>query len=476
MKQLNVIVPYRNRESHLRRFIPALEKHLESKDIQFSISVVEQLNNKPFNRGKLLNIGYELSKDDADYFCFHDVDLIPDEVDYSYSEYPVHLATNLSKDNYSECWEYYFGGVTLFNKQDFININGYSNEYWGWGFEDDDLLRRCVNFGLKVEEIEVKVPIFYGLGSVYFNGTSSYCSLIFGNKNLRSIFKKDFSILTTFLPDKVSYVDDVSGCIWSIPELGFHLLFSDKESVDLISTNTEGEKIVCQKIYRLIDRIPIFSVVSYDNKNSDLNFYINGELIGSIKIDLNKVDAQENMYLGIENPNGHPNKYFYKGQIFEHAIFDRKISNKEVNDLFFKRRGRSLTQSFNSYKSENLCSYYDFNHYDGDTFFDLSKNNVENLNVDVISGVLNEDSYFTKRIVKKLPVRRKSKFLCLFHKTEGWVGKGWKQPETYINQKYYFNSGNEIDFVLNDGLSNLKYNIDSSKKLTKKSTLYKVSF
>ena len=46
MKQLNVIVPYRNRESHLRRFIPALEKYLESKDIQFSVSIVEQLNNK----------------------------------------------------------------------------------------------------------------------------------------------------------------------------------------------------------------------------------------------------------------------------------------------------------------------------------------------------------------------------------------------------------------------------------------------
>ena len=96
--------------------------------------------------------------------------------------------------------------------------------------------------------------------------------------------------------------------------------------------------------------------------------------------------------------------------------------------------------------------------------------------MDVISGVLNEDSYFTKRIVKKLPVRRKSKFLCLFHKTEGWVGKGWKQPETYINQKYYFNSGNKIDSVLNDGLSNIEYTMDSSKKLTKKSTLYKVSF
>ena len=33
----------------------------------------------------------------------------------------------------------------------------------------------------------------------------------------------------------------------------------------------------------------------------------------------------------------------------------------------------------------------------------------------------------------------------------------------------------EIDIFI-DGLSNLKYKIDSSKKLTKKSTLYKVSF
>ena len=45
------------------------------------------------------------------------------------------------------------------------------------------------------------------------------------------------------------------------------------------------------------------------------------------------------MYLGIENPNGHPNKYFYKGQIFEHAIFNSKISNKEVDDLFNTNEG-----------------------------------------------------------------------------------------------------------------------------------------
>ena len=27
-------------------------------------------------------------------------------------------------------------------------IDGYSNKYWGWGFEDDDLLFRCKEAGL----------------------------------------------------------------------------------------------------------------------------------------------------------------------------------------------------------------------------------------------------------------------------------------------------------------------------------------
>ena len=36
----------------------------------------------------------------------------------------------------------YFGGVSALSTSDFIRINGFSNEYWGWGGEDDDLYRR----------------------------------------------------------------------------------------------------------------------------------------------------------------------------------------------------------------------------------------------------------------------------------------------------------------------------------------------
>jgi hypothetical protein len=50
-----------------------------------------------------------------------------------------------------ENWNSFFGGVVLFDNAAFERINGYSNAYWGWGFEDTELRRRGEIAGLEIE-------------------------------------------------------------------------------------------------------------------------------------------------------------------------------------------------------------------------------------------------------------------------------------------------------------------------------------
>lgn len=146
--KLSIIIPFRDRENHLQIF---LKNIINKANQEFDVLVVEQFNNKPFNRGKLLNIGFDYKKNTSDYFCFHDVDMIPTDVDYSYSENPVHIATKTSQFDYKMPYNGYCGGVVIFNKKDFIKINGFSNDYWGWGAEDDDLNCRISKNKIKLE-------------------------------------------------------------------------------------------------------------------------------------------------------------------------------------------------------------------------------------------------------------------------------------------------------------------------------------
>lgn len=148
MEKLAVIVPYRNREEHLQEFIPYMEKILTEEEIPFEIFIIEQADKKPFNRAKLLNVGFNKAKE-FDYFAFHDVDMLPVDSDYSYPDGPTHLASEVEQFNWGLPYDGYFGGVTLFDKQSFVDINGYSNEYWGWGAEDDDVLHRCMSRGIE---------------------------------------------------------------------------------------------------------------------------------------------------------------------------------------------------------------------------------------------------------------------------------------------------------------------------------------
>lgn len=141
-----IIIPYRDnlkqdRKSQLNKFL----QHFKDKSPYIPILVIEQSqDNKKFNRGALLNIGYELSKNNYDTFIFHDVDLLPDDDLLKYYNkkplLPLHLGFQQTKYNYFHL----MGGVLSISKEDFIKTNGFPNNFWGWGGEDDDFKFRLI--------------------------------------------------------------------------------------------------------------------------------------------------------------------------------------------------------------------------------------------------------------------------------------------------------------------------------------------
>jgi len=93
--KLGIIVPYRHRERDLDIFLNHMTNYFKDQDLRYEIIIVDQDDGKQFNRGMLLNIGYTYAKKSkCTYMVFHDVDMLPVNVDYSYSDIPLHMATD----------------------------------------------------------------------------------------------------------------------------------------------------------------------------------------------------------------------------------------------------------------------------------------------------------------------------------------------------------------------------------------------
>jgi predicted glycosyltransferase involved in capsule biosynthesis len=127
-----------------------MEATLTRQKIPFAIKIIEQANNLPFNKGILFNVGYLISQN-FDYYCFHDIDMLPIQADYSYSEDPIHLAVKVEQFGWKLPYETFFGGVTIYTKTTFEKINGFSQRYWGWGGEDDEMYQRCLKASINIE-------------------------------------------------------------------------------------------------------------------------------------------------------------------------------------------------------------------------------------------------------------------------------------------------------------------------------------
>jgi len=475
--KLGVIIPYREREEHLERFIEHFTEFMSDKKINYQIFVIEQYDIKPFNRGRLLNIGYKIAiSQGCDYICFHDVDMLPEEVDYSYPTKPTHLASQLSNYNYSVPYDEYFGGVTLFNKYDFELVNGYSNEYTGWGYEDDDLLNRCYEkkLPMDVEWIGDPSKTSRDLTFVNFDGKKSFVEI--HSNQIKSIFKDSYTISLWLKLDDIQ--DRRTNHYGIVSRPGYHTgIFIDRDNrlyCEMWSGNKKGDKTewnvtsnVFGKDYFTQNTESLLHLTMvHDRENKILKFFINGKHVdNSPKNYMGDLYVHEDfsVYLGAAHPDYTTKSAFFKGGMTELCFWNTDLSDKEVKSVYNNSIPINPKKTNHDYKSvKNLVGYYDFKTHVQNKIFDVS----ENENHIFSKGAWFKDENLILGNYKISPHRRNGKYIVLPHeKTKG----NEENHKLFLNKK-----DRKIDYLV-DGLTTLKYKIYNKEKFMKKHWIYSVS-
>lgn len=453
--RLGVVVPYRNRPNHLQTFIVRIGHYLSSKEIDYEIIIVNQDDSKLFNRGMLLNIGFiHAQKLRCTHVVFHDVDMIPVDVDYSASDFPIHLATKfvaINGEKERTIFEEYFGGVTLFPVETFKQINGFSNKYWGWGYEDTDLLHRCRKHNINLDTITIPNVGKKGQ-ALKFNGVNSFieCDNTIDLNN-------DATFFVTFYPETCILNHERNSdeyTVFSIPGWDFAICYNSFLRYNFCAFDNKHKPLFINSDIKVNYKTNIIVVLNASEKI--IRVYQDGIFIGETEKYQKLYFYKKNpkFYLGVGKPNREKIPNYFKGTISNFAYWSKMLDENEIIDIS-KNINQPLTKSFESYNSnDHLEIYYDSNIVEDYQLIDLTKkgNNGIIQNCEII------DEDYEDVVKVQIPHRRQSLFRCLKHDENGFVNGGWKDQSIRWNQLRFHN---EVllndDLMKNDGLSDLKY-------------------
>jgi hypothetical protein len=158
---LAVFMPYRGAGGvdDLQELCANLPAHLARLGIRHRLYLVRQVDELPFNRGALVNAALRLfthgqpgpiSPFEFDYLAVHDIDRFPVLGGNAANAKIATACSNATAEYYS------FpstsprvlhplslaGGVLVLQRSQYEAVRGFSNQYWGWGEEDNDLFLR----------------------------------------------------------------------------------------------------------------------------------------------------------------------------------------------------------------------------------------------------------------------------------------------------------------------------------------------
>lgn len=470
--KLGVCVPYRNREAHLKEFIPRVGKYLEGQGIDYQIYFAHQVDDKLFNRGATKNIAAKHAfEDGCDYIVWHDIDMIPDMeggCDYTFpKDKPRHIATNISQMNYELKYEEYFGGAILFSKEQVEKTNGYSNDYWDWGMEDDDLFWRCVLEGYGEESFMefTNEPQEY----LSFNGENSYVEIPC-TRSLRNLTSRSHTISVLVRAHQqeekvpIWLVGDLDRrfCEYPIlrrPGYDYGLSYNNSRTYTSQLWNNQKDHIYSW-MKRYENQWSWVTLVVDDNK---VHFYMNGKE-SDARWGTGTHSPQE--FEGMLKRYGNVNYYlgttpsvseddisrWFKGDIADVKMWNRALTSEEVKDL-----GTDPTE-------DGLVLHYDFK---GGSTEDRSENGNDGVsyNCELNTGEIK----IPHTIV---PHRVPGRMTCLPHEDEGLIKVGgvdkWAKGETTArNEKRFVHQMQQGKWdYKTDGINSLKYELVSIEEIT----------
>ena len=455
--KLAIILPYRDRRDKLDIFLPHMVSFLNNKQIEYMIYIVEQFDNKPFNYGKLCNVGVSETIEFADYYCFHDIDVLPlnDDADYSFKETPTQLLFEDENKKLILPYDKYFGGAVVISKDDFIKINGFNNNYWGKGYVDLDLLFRC-----EINKISLVKKYNYKNNDDLNLDLKNRC--IVKNTSKLTIFKK--SLISSQKTNVISKDFTLSFHYQDIRIKGNNgkiCLFRTygKDILQLFSVDNQfifqffcnGEFFQFEINETDITKLNHYTI-THDYSKKEFTIFINGKKIKNVNYELTYNYNNKTVAIGDKE-----NKQ--KIELYDFKLFDKKLSNNEINKNYYY----GVTSNCLEF---NILTFYKNNSMILDKKLNiweiLTKENNETVKN---SGVLISNQYLLKLNSEvKLPNRLKGKYRIL---DEKFVDvENTYDPDILENRKNYYNDilSGKID-TNKYGYKSLKYTFLNKEKI-----------
>lgn len=370
-----IVIPYRNRKKHLDILLQHLSKY------NCDIYIFEQNNDNLFNRGQLFNSILNVDKK-YDYLIFHDVDLIPDaSINYMIPyNIPTHLSCFCEQFNYQILDNVHykksqmFGGVIGMSYSWFKSISGFNSLYEGWGYEDNDIMKKLTHIDRK--------PWRYK--SLQHEHHDLYNKNLMNNMNIynnnETLFRKD-DMVKIYEKDNVKhYMVDIK-----TREHNCAILYYDsmcKLDIDMCLLNAHKEKlnvIICEQ-NMIMDQSSLNFFANYKKSckicenvffihNTNLLKYILDRkyptrLFHKIKKTFTKYDYEKHKFIEktIYNPMPIYNEKHFNSYLYKILHSDIQYTHPDTIYKHYIEYGISENRktSYNIFNFD-LFTYYEFN-------------------------------------------------------------------------------------------------------------------